>query len=138
MNLAGRKTKVMNNKTAKKQIGEIRNRRGRRRGETSVNSKLIDPAVAADYSKIIPNAADRILSMTERQLRHEQWLEKFVVGCNSIRPLLGIMVAASLFFCLLATGFICILYGHDTAGIAIIGSTPLAGLVAKFIYGTKN
>ncbi|MDQ3802135.1 MAG: DUF2335 domain-containing protein [Acidobacteriota bacterium] len=128
----------MNKQTAKKRTGEIQNRRARRRGETSVNSGLIDPTVVADYSKIIPNAADRILSMTERQLRHEQWIEKFVVGCNSIRPLLGIMLAASLFFCLLAAGFLCILYGHDTAGVAIIGSTPLAGLVAKFIYGTKN
>lgn len=127
----------MNNQTAKKQIGEIQNRRGRRRGETSVNSKLIDPAIVADYSKLMPNAADRILSMTERQLRHEQWIEKFTVCCNFIRPFLGLILGTGLALCLLAVGGICILNGYEVTGGAIICST-LCRLVTKFINGTKN
>jgi uncharacterized membrane protein len=137
MNLADGKTKVMNNKTAKKQIEKIENRRSRS-GEASINGGLIDPTVVADYSKIMPNAADRIFSMREKQLRHEQSIEELTVGCNSIRPLLGLILAASLIFCILVAVIICILHGHDYAGVVIIGSTPLAALVAKFIYGTKN
>lgn len=127
----------MNNKTAKKRIGEIQHRRGRRRGEISVNSKLIDPAVVADYSKLMPDAADRILSMTERQLRHEQWIEKFTVCCNFIHPFLGPILGSGLALCLLVVGGICILNGHEVAGSAIIGTT-LCRLVTKFINGTKK
>lgn len=104
---------------------------------TMSNGKLVDPAILTDYSKILPNAPERILSMTEDELRHRRWLEKTALIGNLIIAHLGIVFAAILTLCFLVGGVICIMYDHDLAGGALI-SSALVSIVTAFIYGTRN
>lgn len=127
------KEKVMNDKIARKRNAEG----GDAENGRLFNDVLIDPAIIAGYSKTMPGAPQKIFVLMEEQARHERWIEKLNTWNNFIRSVLGLVFAAALTLCFLAGGVLCIMYNHDYAGTAIIGST-LTGLVATFIYGTKN
>jgi uncharacterized membrane protein len=38
------------------------------------------PTLLAEYNKVVPNAAERILAMAEKQSEHRQFLEKKVIN----------------------------------------------------------
>ena len=95
------------------------------------------PADLRDYEAILPGAADRILTMAEKQGEHRQQLEQLAVGGDSRRSYLG-----------LGAGFIVSLAGFGLAGYIVAQGFPtqavwvaggnLAVLVGVFVYGTAT
>lgn len=98
---------------------------------------LPPPADLKAYETILPGAAERILSMAEKQSAHRQGLESRAIYVEGRNSLLGIMAGWFLGTLGLLVGGFSIYAGHDVAG-ATIGGISLASLVGTFIYGTKE
>ncbi len=86
------------------------------------------------YNEIIPNGAERIMAMAEKQQVHRQGLESHVVRSNTSNQRLGVVLGFILAMSVAAGGFWLIHEGKSGSGIAaVIASigTP-AGI---FIWG---
>jgi len=90
-----------------------------------------------EYNRVLPGAADRILTMAEKQSEHRQIIEKKVIFSGAFRATFGVICAAVLCILFLAGGVWCIINDHDNAGTAIV-VTSLVSLVTTFIYGTHS
>jgi len=86
---------------------------------------------------MIPDGADRILKMAERQSTHRQYIEKWAVIGGTILSYLGVLCAAGIAFGALFFGSKLIQNGYVIPG-SILGGGGLTGLVAAFIYGTRT
>ena len=83
------------------------------------------PAMLAQYNEIIPNGADRILTMAENQQAHRHALEKSVVDSDIAQSKRGTNTGA---FCLVVayvTSGIIAYTGHDGVAIAISGTVSV-------------
>ena len=80
------------------------------------------PAVLEGYEKACPGAADRILSMAEKQSEHRREMEQKVVSSEMSSERIGMHYAFILSITLMILGFILLLQGKSTAGyFAIFG-----------------
>lgn len=104
---------------------------------TSYQGPLPPPELFAQYEQILPGAADRILSMAERQSQHRQTKELKQVNAESRDSLLGIISAFIISIITIISGVYVIMNGHAVSG-TILGTTGLVSLVSVFIYGTRN
>jgi uncharacterized membrane protein len=95
---------------------------------------LPHPALLAKYNEVIPDGAERIMKMAERQSAHRESLEAQVVAGNIASQARGSIFAFIL--CLVAIiGWFALLFtGRNTVGLASIISS-LAALASAFIYG---
>jgi len=97
---------------------------------------LPPPAVLAGYDDVLPGAADRIISMAEKQMAHRQSLESLVVGSDVKRSWAGLIVGGVLALGLIVSGTFLIYHDHDTAGTTMVGTT-LTAILGAFVYGTR-
>lgn len=95
---------------------------------------LPDPETLSEYSDIIPNGAERIMQMAEKQLEHRLKLESKVVGGQMMQSNIGQFLAFFIGLASLAASTYCIISGFEWAG-SIIGIGGLTGLVTAFIKG---
>jgi uncharacterized membrane protein len=95
------------------------------------------PELLDKYNQMIPDGADRILKMAERQSAHRQHIEKWAVIGGTILSYFGVLCAACIAFGALYLGYRLIQNGHVIPG-AVLGGGGLTGLVAAFIYGTRS
>ena len=95
------------------------------------------PDDLARYEEIIPGAADRILTLAERQAAHRQMLEQTEVVGDSRRGNWGLAAGFSLSAMVIGVGTFLIATGHDWAGGMVI-AIDLVGLAAVFVYGSRN
>ena len=95
------------------------------------------PDALEKYNRIIPNGADRIMTMAEEQSKHRRELEKTALNSDSRNSFLGILSALTIGLGTIVTGGIIISKGHAWPG-TILGSAGLVGLVSVFIYGTQQ
>jgi uncharacterized membrane protein len=97
---------------------------------------LPPPQTLAEYDKICPGSASRILAMAEAQSQHRQELEKHVVVSNCRTqdrgPILGFILAAGV----IVIGGYLILQGKELTGLAALVAA-LAAIVVPFIYGKR-
>ncbi len=98
---------------------------------------LPPPQALEQYNNIIPNGAERIMVMAEKQSEHRRTLEAKVLNTDSRNSLLGIIFALILGLSTVIVGGIVIHTGQAWSG-TILGSAGLVGLVSVFIYGTKQ
>lgn len=95
------------------------------------------PAIMAQYNEIIPDAAERILVMAEKDATHQHAIEMKAIDChareNRRGQYFGVVVTALAF---ITAGFALFL-GHPTAA-ATIGSTTVVGLATAFVVGKKT
>ena len=103
----------------------------------SFSGPLPPPEVLDKYNQIIPNGAERIMAMAEKQSSHRRQLEKTVITTDSRNSLLGIIFALIIGLATITIGGIVIYAGHGFAG-TFLGSAGLTGLVSTFIYGTRQ
>lgn len=98
---------------------------------------LPPPNVLQRYDEIIPNGADRIVAMAEKQSAHRIDLERTVIHGDSRRANWGVFCGFTLAVLVIVLSFILILYGHAVAG-TILGTLDLVSLISVFIYGTTT
>jgi uncharacterized membrane protein len=102
----------------------------------SFSGPLPHPALLAKYNEVIPNGAERIMAMAERQSAHREKLETLVVTGNVKAQSQGTKFAFIICVIALIAGFYLVLEGRNVAGFAsIVGA--MGGVLGTFIY-SKN
>ncbi len=95
------------------------------------------PELLRKYEELIPGAADRIMSMAERQGSHRQTLESQVINSNIANERLGKILGFIICVLAISGGIYAVVLGKSAMGIAAIVA-PLGALVAVFIYGKSE
>lgn len=98
---------------------------------------LPDPETLAAYSEIIPNGAQRIMLMAEKQLEHRMRMEQKVVNGQMMQSNLGQILAFLIGIASLGAATFCVINGFEWAG-SILGIGGLTGLVTAFIKGREQ
>jgi uncharacterized membrane protein len=98
---------------------------------------LPPPTVLEHYERILPGAADRIISMAEQQSKHRQEQESKIIRYSGRDSLLGLIFGLIIGLTAIIGGVICILHGYAISGV-ILGGSGLAGLVGVFVYGSRE
>lgn len=98
---------------------------------------LPHPDDLAKYEQVLSGAADRIISMAERQAAHRQSLEKAVILSNVAIQKWGLGSAFVLALIAIGGGVWLSLKGLSGVGLTAIISA-LAALVSVFIYGKSE
>lgn len=101
---------------------------------TSFKGPLPHPSLLEKYNGIIPNGADRITKMAERQSEHRMKMESDVVHRELNQSGRGQTYGLIIALAFLAVAGFLVYTGHDVAG-TIIGSIDLVALVAVFVLG---
>lgn len=89
------------------------------------------------FNTIIPDGADRIMKMAEKQIEHRQVLEKAVILAGVKSEPRGQVLGFILYAMLIVSGTVLILYDKSTAGLTTLlgGSAVFVGL---FIASRKS
>jgi uncharacterized membrane protein len=95
------------------------------------------PEDIAQYNKHIPNGADRIMVMAERQADHRRDMERLIVAGQLKQSSRGQIFGLSIGIFGIAVGAAVALQGHDVVGGAIAGATVVS-LVYAFITGQRS
>ena len=103
----------------------------------SHSGPIPDPESLAEYNEIIPNGAERIMTMTEGQQSHRFELEKSVVLSNYKQSGRGQIFALIIAIVLIGSGTVVALLASPTAGATIIG-TSVVGLAGVFLIGKSR
>jgi uncharacterized membrane protein len=125
------------NKTAiaVKQSNQVGSTDGIMRSVTATaqfSGPLPPPNMLEGYNNIIPNGAERIMVMAEKQQDHRISLEKYVISQDSKRADRGLLFGFILGVLVLAAGVFIIASGKDISGLALILAS-LGGLIGIFI-----
>ena len=104
---------------------------------SSFAGPLPPPDILIQYNDAVPNAAERIIAMAERQAAHRIELEGRVAKADIRRSNAGLIAGLIVALAGLATAFFLIDRGHEIAGMTL-GGIDLAGLVTVFVYGTVS
>lgn len=102
---------------------------------TSFSGPIPPPEILVNYNNAIPDGAERILAMAEKQNEHRMEIEKTVISADILRANFGVvagLIVAVLFGIL---SYLLIDGGREVAGL-ILGTGDLATLVGVFVYGT--
>lgn len=98
---------------------------------------LPDPQTLSEYSAIIPNAADRIMTMAEKQLDHRMKMENMVIRGQMLQSNIGQFLAFFIGIAALSASTYCIVTGHEWSG-TFLGIGGLTSLVTAFIKGRSQ
>lgn len=109
---------------------------------------LPDPLTLAEYEKVLPGTADRIISTFERQVEHRHSLEGRVITSQQERQAADIALerrGQCFAFVIGMTGLLgggaVILFGGSTASAiagSALGGATLGGLVTAFLASQKS
>lgn len=96
------------------------------------------PRHLREYDEILPGAAERILSMAERNLEHNVSMDRQVVNAEVADRKLGMLLGAGI-FALLIFGAFAALFVSDSAIVPglFLGTAAIGGVVA-FIRGRNG
>jgi uncharacterized membrane protein len=100
---------------------------------SSFSGPIPPPALLEKYNEIIPNGAERILAMAEKQSAHREYLEKRVVDGNVSNQTRGSYFGFTISLVAILGGVWLIAHGKSTEGLVAI-ITSLGGLVSVFFY----
>lgn len=104
---------------------------------SAFSGPLPPPEILKEYQKILPGAADRIITMAERQMAHRHTLERSVTQSDIWKSYLGMMAAFLIAMSGIGAGSFLVYWGHDWAGVGFF-STSLVTIVTVFITGTAS
>jgi uncharacterized membrane protein len=99
----------------------------------SFSGPLPPPDALERYNLVVPNAAERIITMAESQHSHRQELEKSVVLSNIHAQRLGTILGFIVAMAVVLGGMWLIHEGRSIAGLTAT-LTTLAALVGVFVY----
>jgi len=104
---------------------------------SSFSGPIPPPELLAQYDQIIPDGANRLLIMAEKQSNHRQHLEKWAIIGGTILSYFGVACACVIALIVSYYGYQLINHGYAISG-TIFSGVGLVGLVAAFIYGTRS
>lgn len=103
----------------------------------SFSGPLPAPVDLEHYEKVLPGAAERIISMAERQSAHRQNLETKVINSEISNSKTGLYFG----FAIGIGGFIvvgyCASFGYQILA-GIIAALDIGSLVGVFVYGSEK
>ncbi len=91
------------------------------------------PQILQQYNNIVPDAAERIIRMAEKQSDHRMDLERKVVDSNILKSYLGMIIAAGIAVYGLYIAKEISINGNPWAA-GIIAALDLGGLISVAIY----
>lgn len=94
------------------------------------------PELLRQYNEVIPDGANRIVTMAENQSSHRISLEKTVIKGDNRRANAGLVTGFVFGLVAFYLSYRLVMAGHDAAGMAL-GTTDLVALVGTFVYGTR-
>ncbi len=103
--------------------------------QTKFNGPLPSPEMMKQYEGILPGAADRIVTMAEKQSEHRQEMEKIVTKAETRDSLLGVLSGFLLGVLMIGGGIYLAIIGHSYGSWLSIGG--FASLIGVFVYGTR-
>jgi uncharacterized membrane protein len=95
---------------------------------------LPDIETLAGYSNLIPNGAERVMRMAEKQSEHRMKMEEKVITGQLSQSNTGQILAFLIGLAALGASAYCIVSGYEWAGAAV-GVGGITGLVTAFIKG---
>jgi len=98
---------------------------------------LPPPEILIKYNEIVPNGADRILTMVENQELHRQNLETRIVDSDVKQSQRGLIAGSCLSALVIGGGIFLLAVGQSVTGLVAL-LTPLAGLTGVFVYATET
>jgi len=90
-----------------------------------------------EYNAAVPNGAERIMTMAEKQQTHRHQMEGRVIRANTTDQRLGLVLGFIVMMSVAGAGVWCVSIGKDTAGLSAL-ITAVGGPVISFIYGRKK
>lgn len=106
----------------------------------SYSGPLPHPDILAGYENVLHGAAERIISMAEKEQEHRFSVDEHCLKTDSRDSLLGIMFAFLLGLSALVAGVALSVKVPNKTGIivgALLGVSGIGSIVATFIKGTK-
>lgn len=89
------------------------------------------------YEQVLPGAAERIMSMAERQSIHRQGMEDKMLDANIKSEKRGQFFGFTVFITVILIGFVLLIFDKKIEGLAsILGS--IAGVIGLFIYSRED
>lgn len=98
---------------------------------------LPDPDALFKYNSVIPNGADRIMVMAEKQQEHRMQIEKGLIKSQSNQSLLGQWFGLIIGIFGIGCGTFLAYSGETTVGSIIAGGTVMS-LVSVFVIGKRK
>ncbi|MGD1032584.1 MAG: DUF2335 domain-containing protein [Opitutaceae bacterium] len=98
---------------------------------------LPSPASLEAFNRVVPGAAQRLITMAEKQQDHRMALEKKISSRQTTQSALGQIFALVISITVVAAGALAIYRGSAGAGATII-TTTTAGIAYVFITGKRE
>jgi uncharacterized membrane protein len=104
------------------------------RAVTSFEGPLPPPQMLAEYDRLIPGGAERLMKLVENQASHRQQQEARLVKAETSLSMRGQLIGTGLCLFFGLIGWHLSIHGHD--GVAgLLFSTTILGLVTVFVLG---
>jgi uncharacterized membrane protein len=103
----------------------------------SFSGPLPPPELLGRYNDVIPNGAERIMQMAEKQQEHRQGLEKTVITSNVASEKRGQYMGLFVAVAVIVLGFYLAFIGRQIAGSVFVGA-DLASLAGVFVLGKRR
>lgn len=94
------------------------------------------PSILEAYAIQVPNAADRFLTIAEKEQQHRHSAERQHLYCELRFRLFSHITAGTLTVLFLGASLYAALHDHDWYA-GVIGGTTLLGIATTFIYSAK-
>lgn len=104
---------------------------------SSFEGPLPPPHILEAYNRIVPNGAERIFAVFEKQVDHRQQLERTVISTNAALQVRGFYAALFIALLTIAAGVWLAFLGKSVIGVATIISA-LGSLLTVFIYERRK
>lgn len=95
------------------------------------------PEILKTFNETAPNAADRILRLSEAQTAHRHMIQKMIVSRGLKQSGRGQLLAFTIALSFLFAAVLLVLNGYPVSG-TIIGTVDIVALVSVFIYGNYS
>lgn len=95
------------------------------------------PSFLKEYEEILPNAADRILTMAEKQGEHRRFMEKTWLKLSNREVHFGQILGFLIGVIAIVAGAYTAINGAGISG-GLLGTSGVVGLVTVFVVGSKQ
>lgn len=130
--------RALEGKVAKRELPEVTRRITQIAVSEQFSGPMPHPKHLREYDDILPGAAERILSMAERNLEHNIDMDQKVVGAEVADRKLGMYLGAGLFGLLIVGAFATLFVTTNPVVPGLFLGTAAIGGVVAFIKGRNG